>query len=37
MNNNFNITEEEYKAIKAIEEKEDSIKVNNKDLKRVRL
>ena len=37
MNNDFNITEEEYKAIKAIEDKEDSIKVNNKDIKRVRI
>ncbi len=29
MYNDLNITEEEYKEIKAIEDEEDSIKVNN--------
>ena len=36
MNNDLNITEEEYKQIKA-EEDDDSIKVNHKNIKRVRI
>ena len=34
MNNDLNLTEEEYKQINAVEE-DDSIKVNNKILKKV--
>ena len=34
MNNDLNLTEEEYKEINAVQE-DDSIKVNNKNIKRV--
>ena len=34
MNNDLNLTEEEYKQINALEE-DDSIKINNKNLGRV--
>ena len=34
MNNDLNLTEEEYKQINSVEE-DDSIKINNKNLKKV--
>jgi hypothetical protein len=34
MNNDLNLTEEEYKQINAVEE-DDSIKINNRNLRRV--
>lgn len=37
MNNDLNITEEEYKEIRAAEDVDDSIKVNNKNIRRVRI
>lgn len=37
MYNDLKITDEEYKQIKAIEDEEDSIKVNNKNLGKVRI
>jgi len=37
MYNDLKITDEEYKQIKAIEDEEDSIIVNNKNLGKVRI
>ena len=37
MYNDLKITDEEYKQIKAIEDEEDSIKVNYKNLGKVRI